>query len=114
MSNLFLFFIATVVIMLVAGFIRYLPSGYKMPSLVGLAAWIVYGGMLGYGGVIANTALLPPGLFYLLAPIIMFIMFMARPRIGLTVALSFPLWLMMGMESLRLVRAVTSDSDRSP
>lgn len=103
MNNLFLFFIATVVIMLVAGFIRYLPHGYKMPSLVGLAAWVVYGGMLGYGGVIANTALLPPGLFYLLAPIIMFIMFMARSRIGLTVAASFPLWLMMGMESLRLV-----------
>ncbi|PKM03498.1 MAG: hypothetical protein CVV16_08705 [Gammaproteobacteria bacterium HGW-Gammaproteobacteria-6] len=103
MSTLFLFFVAAVVMMLVAVIIRYLPHGYRTPSLVGLVAWIAYGGMLGYEGVIANTALLPPGLFYLLAPIMIFIMFITQSRVGQTVALSFPLWLMMGMESLRLV-----------
>ena len=59
--------------------------------------------ILGYTGVIANASTLPPGMFYLLVPIIMLVMFTARSRIGEAVALSFPLWLLMGMESFRLV-----------
>ncbi len=103
MSTLFLFFTAVMVIIIATGMIRYLPHNFRTPALIGLAAWIVYGGLLGYGGVIGNSALLPPGLFYLLAPIIMFVMFMARSRTGLTAALSFPVWLLMGMESFRFV-----------
>lgn len=89
--------------LLVASIVRYLPRNYKMPALAGLAAWISYGGILGYTGVIANTSALPPGMFYMLVPIIMLVMFMARSRIGETVALSFPLWFLMGFESFRLV-----------
>lgn len=103
MSILFLIFVAVISMLLAAGIVRYLPSHYKIPALAGLAAWIAYGGILGYTGVIANASALPPGLFYMLAPIIMLVMFMARSRVGETVALSFPLWLLMGMESFRLV-----------
>ncbi len=103
MSTLFLIFVAAIILLLTAGIVRYLPQRYKMPTLAGLAAWIAYGGILGYTGVISNTSALPPGLFYMLAPIIMLVMFMARSRVGETVALSVPLWLLMGMESFRLV-----------
>ena len=103
MSTLFFIFVVAIIMLLATGIVRYLPHNYKMPALAGLAAWLVYGGVLGYTGVIANTATLPPGMFYLLAPIILFVMFMARSRIGETVALSFPLWLLMGGESFRFV-----------
>ena len=103
MSTLFLFFVAAVVVLLATGMVRYLPRGYRTRSLVGLAAWVAYAGALGYAGVIANTALRPPGLLYLLVPIALFVMFMARSRAGQTVALSIPLWLMASAESLRLV-----------
>jgi len=103
MNTLFVVFVVAITILLAAGIVRYLPHSYKMPAIAGLAAWIAYGGILGYTGVIANTSALPPGLFYMLAPIIMLVMFMARSRVGETVALSFPLWLLMGMESFRLV-----------
>jgi hypothetical protein len=103
MAISFLIFVAALVMLLVIGIVRYLPRRYRMPSLVGLAAWVVYGGLLGYGGVIGNTALVPPGLAYLLVPIVLFVMFMARSRIGETVALSVPLWLLIGAESFRVV-----------
>lgn len=103
MSILFLCFVAAVVVLLAAGFVRYLPRGYRTPALAGLAVWVIYGGVLGYSGVIGNAALRPPGLSYLLAPIVVLVMFMARSRAGQTVALSFPTWLLMGAESFRLV-----------
>jgi hypothetical protein len=102
-STLFLGFVLTIIMLIAMGIVRYLPQSYKMPALVGLAVWIIYGGTLGYAGVIANSTALPPGMFYMLVPIIMLVMFMARSRIGETVALSVPLWLLMGMESFRLV-----------
>jgi len=103
MSILFLAFVVVIIMLIAAGMIRYLPHHFKIPALVGLAVWITYGGILGYTGVIAKTSTLPPGMFYLLVPIIMLVIFMARSRFGETVALSFPLWLLMGMESFRLV-----------
>lgn len=103
MSTLFLLFVAAISMLLASGIVRYLPRNYRIPALAGLVAWITYGGILGYFGVIANASATPPGLFYMLAPIIMLVMFMARSRIGGKIALSFPLWLLMGMESFRLV-----------
>jgi hypothetical protein len=103
MSTLFLAFVIAIILLLAAGLVRYLPHNYKMPALAGLAAWIAYGGILGYTGVIANTSTLPPGMIYLLVPIIMMAVFLASSRIGETVALSFPLWLLVGMESFRTI-----------
>lgn len=103
MSTLFLVFVFAIIMLLAAGIVRYLPHHYKIPALAGLSVWIAYGGILGYTGVIANASALPPGMFYMLAPMILLVMFMASSRIGETVALSFPLWLLMGMESFRLV-----------
>lgn len=109
MSTLFLLFVAILVLLITAGMARYLPRNYRTPALLRLAAWIGYGGLLGWSGVIGNAALLPPGLFYLLAPIVLFVMFMARSRVGLTTALSFPLGLLMGMESFRLLVEIFLD-----
>jgi hypothetical protein len=103
MGTLFIIFVAAIVMLLAAGFARYLSPGQRGGALLGLIAWIAYGGAFGYTGVLANRGMMPPGMFYLLAPAIVFVMFMARSRIGEVVALSFPLWLLMGFESFRLV-----------
>lgn len=103
MDTLFILFVAVIVLLLAAGIIRYLSPSYRIPALLGLVAWVVYGGVLGYTGVVANRSILPPGMFYLLAPIVVFVVFMARSRIGEVVALTLPLWLMIGFESFRLI-----------
>lgn len=59
--------------------------------------------MLGVNGVIANATIMPPGLFYLLVPMIMLVMFMARSDVGQTIALSIPVWFLTAMESFRIV-----------
>lgn len=40
---------------------RYLPTNAILLSLGGLGAWLVYGGVLGYAGVIGDASLRPPG-----------------------------------------------------
>lgn len=103
MSSAFITFVIGMVMVIGLGVVRYLPRAYLARTFLGFAAWITYAGLLGYLGVIGNTTLLPPGLFYLLAPIVVFVIFMARSSIGEKVALSFPLSLLIGMESFRLV-----------
>ncbi|MFA6312458.1 MAG: hypothetical protein WCV99_09310 [Sterolibacterium sp.] len=103
MSALFLLFVAAVAAIIAFSILRFLPRGYRVPGLIGLVLWLAYGGALGISGVVANATILPPGLFYLLAPTIMLVMFMARSSVGLTIATSVPIWFLTGMESFRLV-----------
>lgn len=103
MSALFLLFVVVVASSIAFCILRWLPAGYRGPALVGLALWLCYGAVLGYTGVIANTSRLPPGLFYLLAPTLMLVMFTARSNVGLRIAASVPVWALSGMESFRLV-----------
>jgi hypothetical protein len=99
---LFLLFVAVIVGMIAFIILRFLPPRYRAPGLIGLALWLSYSGTLGASGVIANATIMPPGLFYLLAPTIMLVMFVARSNVGQTIALSVPLWLLTAMESFRL------------
>jgi hypothetical protein len=103
MSTLFLLFVAALALIIAFAMVRFLPPAYKVPGLIGLALWLAYGGALGISGVVANTTILPPGLFYLLAPTIMLVMFMARSNVGRTIALGVPIYLLTGMQSFRLV-----------
>ncbi len=103
MSSLFLVFVVVIIVFLSVGIVRYLPVNYKLPGLAALAVWIAYGGALGYNGVISNTSILPPGIFYLLVPIVLMVMIMASSNVGKSIAQSFPIWMLMGMESFRVV-----------
>jgi hypothetical protein len=103
MSTLFILFVVAVAMMIAFSIMRFLPPHYRRPGLIGLALWLIYGGTLGVSGVIANATIVPPGLFYLLAPMIMLVMFMARSNVGQTIAFSIPVWFLTAMESFRLV-----------
>lgn len=103
MNAWFLIFVAAVILSIIAGMLRYLPDKYRAPGLLAFAAWIAYGGMMGYLGVIGNAAMMPPGMAYLLIPGMLFVIFMASSRIGMTIAASIPLWFLAGMESFRIV-----------
>jgi hypothetical protein len=94
---------AAIVVTLVA---RYLNVRTAFGVLAGLSAWLTYVGLLGYFGVVKNTTMRPPGMVFLLVPIVLFlllfIVFVARSTAGARVALAFPLWILLGTESFRI------------
>jgi hypothetical protein len=60
-------------------------------------------GLMGYFGVVRDTAMRPPGIAFLLVPVLGFLIFFvvrfsADPR----VALSFPLWIILGAQCFRI------------
>ena len=94
---------ATIVVTLVA---RYLNVRTALGLLAGLSVWLTYVGLLGYFGVVKNTTMRPPGILFLLVPILLFlllfIVFVVRSTAGARVALAFPLWIIIGTESFRI------------
>jgi hypothetical protein len=58
----FLGFVALMTAVIVALSARYWNAGFAFGVLTALCAWFIYVGMLGYLGVIANTAMFPPGI----------------------------------------------------
>jgi hypothetical protein len=106
MTTLFLGFVgmmAAIVVTLVA---RYLNLRTAFGVLAGLSAWLTYVGLLGYFGVVKNTTMRPPGMAFLLVPILLFlllfIVFVVRSPAAVRVALAFPLWIIVGTESFRI------------
>ena len=94
---------ATIVVTLVA---RYLNVRTALGLLAGLSVWLTYVVLLGYFGVVKNTTMRPPGILFLLVPILLFlllfIVFVVRSAAGARVALAFPLWIIIGTESFRI------------
>jgi hypothetical protein len=93
---------AAIVVTLVA---RYLNVRTAFGVLAGLATWLTYAGLLGYFGVVRNATMRPPGMTFLLVPILLFLLlflvFVFRST-GARVALAFPLWIILGAESFRI------------
>ena len=103
MDLMFLVFLSTIALIWFAVVRRYLHQPYRTAAIAGFVGWLVYTGLIGYFGVIANRSLVPPGMFYLLAPMVAFMIFMVRSRAGAGIAMSLPVWLPVGIESFRLV-----------
>ncbi len=80
---------------------RYLPRRTAFGVLAGLCVWLVYVGALSYLGVVRNPALRPPGAVFIFLPIFVFL-FLARSPAGACIALAFPLWLVLALQSFRL------------
>jgi hypothetical protein len=93
----------TIVVVFIA---RYVSRRVAFRVLAGLSAWFIYAGLLGYFGVIRNTAMRPPGIVFLVAPIVLFlflfIVFMVRSSASARVALAFPLWILLGTQCFRI------------
>ena len=102
-ATLFLGFLAITVVAIVALIARYLPRRTTFGVLVGLEVWLLYVGLLGYFGVVRNAALPLPGAAFIFLPVFLFVfLFLARSSAGASVALAFPLWVVLGTQSFRV------------
>lgn len=94
---------AATVVALVA---RYLNGRSAIWVLAGLSAWFFYAGLLGYQGVLKNTTMRPPGIAFLVVPVLLFlflfIFIVVRSPGGAGLALAFPLWIILGLQSFRI------------
>jgi hypothetical protein len=105
-SVLFLGFAAMMATLVVALIGRYLDRRTAFRVLAGLSVWFIYVGLMGYFGVIKNSAMRPPGIAFLLLPVLfflfLFIVFIVRSAGGAHLALTFPLWIVLGTQCFRI------------
>src|SRR5258707_2377036 len=105
-STLFLGFVATMAVVVVALIAGYFNRRAALRVLAGLSVWFTYVGLLGYFGIVKNTATRPPGIAFLIVPVLLFlllfIVIVIRSTAGARVALAFPLWIILGTESFRI------------
>jgi hypothetical protein len=104
-TTFFLVFMAlmTAIVFLLSA--RYRNGRFAFGVLAALCAWFIYVGVLGYLGVIANTAMFPPGIALIFVPVVVFfVLFIVRlgSSKGARVALVFPLWVLIGTQAFRI------------
>jgi hypothetical protein len=103
---LFVAFVAIMAALVVATIARYLGGRAAGWVLAGLLLWITYAGLLGYLGVLKNMTTHPPGIVFLVAPVLLFLLvflvFVVLSNAGARVALAFPLWILLGAQSFRI------------
>ncbi len=102
-SALFLGFVAVMTIFVVAMIDRYINRGAALRVLAGLSVWFLYAGLMGHFGILRNTEMRPPGIAFLVVPVLLFlIVFVMRPSASARAALAFPLWLILGTQRFRV------------
>jgi hypothetical protein len=105
-ATLFVGFVGMMAVITVTLVARYLNARSAFGVLAGIAAWLAYVGVLTYFGVVKNTAMRPPGIVFLLAPVLLFLLFflvvVVRSNVGTRIAMAFPLWILLGTESFRI------------
>jgi hypothetical protein len=83
---------------------RYLGASAGRVAFAGLVGWLVYVGTLSALGVVSNPALKPPGVLYIVIPVIAFVaLFAVRSKRGGAVSAALPIWLLMGAQVFRVV-----------
>src|SRR5882762_5872061 len=102
-ATLFLGFVAMMAAVVVTLIARYLNRRAAFRLLAGLSVWFIYVGLLGYFGVVKNTAMRPPGIAFVVVPVLVFlIFFIVRSTASARVALAFPLWIILGTQCFRI------------
>jgi hypothetical protein len=105
-STLFLVFVALMAAVVITLIARYLNRLAAFRALVGLSVWIIYAGLIGYFGVIKNTAMRPPGIAFLIVPVLLFLLLfivtIVRSTAAVRIALAFPLWILLGIQTFRI------------
>jgi hypothetical protein len=106
MTALFLGFVALTAAMVLLLSARYLGGRIAFAIAAGLGTWLLYVGLLGYFGVIRNTTMRPPGITFLFVPVLVFLVLSIvglRSSARARVAQAFPLWMILGVQSFRVV-----------
>jgi hypothetical protein len=105
-ATLFIGFVVMMAAIVVTFVARYLNARSALAVLAGIAAWLTYVGLLAYFGVLNDTAMRPPGPVFLLVPVLLFLLLffvlVIRSTAGARIALAFPLWILLGLESFRI------------
>ena len=102
-ATLFLGFVAMMAAIVVGLVARYLNGRTAFRVLAGLSAWFIYAGLMGYFGVLKNTAMRPPGTAFLLVPVLFFLfLFIVRFFANARIILAFPLWIILGAQCFRV------------
>ena len=102
-QTLFLGFVAGLALAIVLVASWRLPRRTATVATIGLAVWLAYVGVLSRSGLIADPALRPPAILYVVGPVILFVMFgVIRSGLAGRVALAVPLWLLIGLQGYRV------------
>ena len=102
-ATIFLGFVAMMAAIVVGLIARYLNGRTAFRVLAGLSAWFIYAGLMGYFGVLKNTAMRPPGTAFLLVPVLVFLfLFIVRFSANARIILAFPLWIILGAQCFRV------------
>jgi hypothetical protein len=104
-TTFFLGFVALMTAVIVLLIARYGNVRLAFGASAALCAWFIYVGVLGYLGVVANTAMFPPGMALIFVPVVAFLaLFIVRvgSSTGVPEALAFPLWILIGLQAFRV------------
>ena len=102
-SVLFLGFVVVMTTFVVALIGCYINRRAAVYVLAGLVIWFLYAGLMGYFGIISNSEMRPPGIAFIVIPVLLFlIFFLARPSASAQGVLAFPLWLILGTQCFRV------------
>jgi hypothetical protein len=102
-SVLFLGFVAAMSTLVVAVIARYLGLRSALRILVGLCVWFLYAGLMSYLGVTGNSSTRPPGIAYIVVPVLLFLVFViVRPSTITRAAQTVPFWIILGTQSFRV------------
>jgi hypothetical protein len=105
-AALFIAFLALIAVVVVALIARCLNGRAAVRVLIGLCVWFIYAGLLGYLGVLKKILMRPPGIAFLLVPILLslvvFVVFIVRSPAGSRLALAVPLWIIVGVQCYRV------------
>jgi hypothetical protein len=102
-STLFLGFVAVMTTFVVAVIYGYINGRAALRVLSGLVVWFLYAGLMGYFGVISNSEMRPPGIAFIIGPVLLFlIVFVARPSASVQGVLALPLWIILGTQCFRV------------
>jgi hypothetical protein len=103
LASLFLAYVFLVFAIVAAILGRHLSGRPAALAYFVLVAWLGYAGTLGYLGIVSQNDAEVPGIFILLAPVVVFVAaVLVRSRAGLYVATKVPVTLLIGMQLFRV------------
>jgi hypothetical protein len=101
-AQLFLTYLVFVVVAVIGISAAYLPRRTTFAIIAGLAIWLAYVGLFSSLGYMRDPSLRPPGILWVVGPVVLFVVFVVRSNIGARVAVAIPLWLILGFGSFRI------------
>ena len=99
---LFIGFLVSTAIFVVALTARYLSGRIALRVLAGLTLWFLYVGLIAYSGVARNAETRPPGVAFIVVPVLVFIVVFAFNVQSHTEESPLPIWIIMGIQSFRI------------